>query len=93
MTVVSWPITSGEQKAWEIRNKWRQNLGRQVFRSALAIGNETTVAQVNTDSGETFPIKFTVSLFSQWQINIHLTLTRASRLSFRAIREMRTQRI
>ena len=48
MAVVFWPITRGEQKAWEIRNGWRQNFGRQVFRSDLAIGNETTVAQVNT---------------------------------------------
>ena len=31
MAVVFWPITRGEQKAWEIRNGWRQNLGRQVF--------------------------------------------------------------
>ena len=89
MAVVSWPITRGEQKAWQIRNGWRQNLGRQVFLSALAIGNKTTVAQVNTDLWGTFPITFTVSLFSQWQRNIHLTLTRASCLSFRAIREMK----
>ena len=32
-------------------------------------------------------------LFSQWQRNIHLSLTRASRLSFRAIGEVRTQNL
>ena len=32
-------------------------------------------------------------LFSQWQTNIHLSLTRASRLSFRAIGEVRTQNL
>ena len=49
MAVVFWPITRGEQKAWELRNGWRQNLGKEVFHSALSTGNETTVAQVKTD--------------------------------------------
>ena len=50
----------------------KQNLGRKAFRSSLATGNETTVAQANTDLQG---IKFTVSLFSLWQRNIHLTLS------------------
>ena len=62
----------------------KQNLGRKAFRSALASGSETTVVQVNNDLRG---IKLTVSLFSQWQRSIHLTLSLAllfqfDRLSF-----------
>ena len=49
----------------------KQNLGRKAFRSALASGHETIVAQVNNDLRG---IKLTVSLFSQWQRSIHITL-------------------
>ena len=42
-------IVGGRGWVGRVRDETKYNLGRKAFRSALAIGNETTVAQANTD--------------------------------------------